>query len=405
MSLFASFLGNAANAGAEYLGNEIKNENQMKRDEALERMREELLIKRTETIEAMKRSRDLKAGQDISAEADIIGKARIDKDVQSKMAADPELNGMQPGDQEALDKATPKQLKEVGLMDTYSRASRQDDVATAATKLGYKEEAQLARGQQQIENARDVNERMILANEKRSEHDMRRDENADKRATNADAYNNKHLDEIIRHNKALEGAARERSGAEKLSPAAKVQLEIASSRVGSAQKEESLAATALNIISKEGQMADPVKLKEAKDAYGDAKKNVTNAFDLYNKTGKAHLGESWKELETTQPEKQKPPPDGTRGQVGGVMGTVVKGEFVPDSKPNKDVAKGKQRDPSIPEFSTFNKTESASSSELASAQQAVDSAKSQMEVSRNAQTMSAYNQAVTNLTALKNRGR
>lgn len=103
--------------------------------------------------------------------------------------------------------------------------------------------------------------------------------------------------------------------------------------------------------------------------------------------------------------KQSPPPDGTRGIVDGVVGTVINGKFVPDVKETKGKNTTKTRDPNIPTFSTFEKEMPASQAELVAAQNAVEEAKSRMESNRNAMTINAYNQAVTNLTALNHRGK
>jgi len=310
MSLFESFLGGAAEAGSNMLQTQMKNEAAEEQAKRMAKFQEEIAIERMKTIAEMKRAMDLKAGQEISAESERIG---AEKDAKNKqvMQDDPELNGMQPGDVETIAKARPAQLKEVGLMDTYSRSGEYDNRATAAENLGYSEEAKVARGQQQIENARDVNERLIASGEARDKHQMRRDGIADKRADNKDAYDNKHLDEVIRHNKALEGAALARTGTEKLSPAAKVQLEIASAGLGSAQKQEQEAAKAYSVAMNG---MDPEAKAAAKADLVAAKAGVTMAMRHYSETGKAHLGDGWKELGTAAPAAAKKvypkPPDG-----------------------------------------------------------------------------------------------
>lgn len=168
MSLLESFLGNAAGAGANILGDQMKQQAAEEQAKRMAQFQEELAVKRAKTITELKRAMDLQAGKEISAESDRIGKERIDKKVKSTMEADPELNGMQPGDQEALDAATPKQLKDVGLMETMSRSAKLDDQATAAMGLGYDDKAKAIRDQQNVEIQRDNNERRIDVDEKRS---------------------------------------------------------------------------------------------------------------------------------------------------------------------------------------------------------------------------------------------
>jgi hypothetical protein len=163
MSLFESFLGHAAGTGAQIIGDQIKADTLLEKEREVMKMREALAIEREKTILDVRRAANMQAGQEISAEAEKIGKTRTDKEVQSKMAADPELNGMQPGDQEALDNASPSQLKEAGLLSTFSRSAKLDDRATAAENLGYLDQAKEVRGQQQIENARVSEERRTAA--------------------------------------------------------------------------------------------------------------------------------------------------------------------------------------------------------------------------------------------------
>lgn len=113
--------------------------------------------------------------------------------------------------------------------------------------------------------------------------------------------------ETIRHNKALEQAALAKTGAEKLSPAAKVQLEIASVGVKSAQIAEAEAAKALNEAAKLG---EPEAIKAAKADYASAKSAVAASLENYNKTGQAHL-DGWKTIEPTtsaSPGVGAPPP-------------------------------------------------------------------------------------------------
>lgn len=247
----------------------------------------------------------------------------------------------------------------------------------------------------------------------RSDRDERRIDNQEKRLAQSDAtanrrldtqeaYNRAHLEEVIRHNKEVENAALQRTGVEKLSPAAKVQLEIAGTSLASAQKEESIAAKAYGDAQRS---MNPEAIESAKRDLDSARRGMKMAIDHYTQVGKAHLGMDWKDIEDPAPDKKAPPPDGTRGTVDGVVGTVINGKFVPDVKETRGKNTTKTRDPNIPTFSTFEKEMPASQAELVAAQNAVEEAKSRMESNRNAMTINAYNQAVTNLTALNQRGK
>lgn len=158
--------------------------------------------------------------------------------------------------------------------------------ADAASNLGLKDEETHARG---ILNS--------AISEKRADTADKRADSAESRANNQDAYNNRHLDETIRHNMALEKAALAKTGVEKLSPAAKVQLEIAGVGVSSAQKAEAEAARSLDAATK---LMDPEQIKQAKSDYIAAKRAVDLSLTNYNRVGKAHL-DGWKELDSPAP--------------------------------------------------------------------------------------------------------
>lgn len=292
MSFFESFLSGAAEAGTGILQTQMKNDAAEEQAKRMAKFQEEIAIERMKTIADMKRSMDLKAAQEINASATKIGSDRKSQAL-TDAQNDPEINGVQSVDSQDT-------LKKAGIVG--SRAQSLDDRATAAENLGYMPEAKEIRGQQQIENARDVNERLIASGEARDKHQMRRDEISDNRAVAKDAYDNKHLDEVIRHNKALEGAALARTGAEKLSPAAKVQLEIASAGLGSAQKQEQEAAKAYSVAMNG---TDPEAKVSAKADLVAAKTGVAMAMRHYSETGKAHLGADWKELGTPAPDAAK----------------------------------------------------------------------------------------------------
>ena len=120
------------------------------------------------------------------------------------------------------------------------------------------------------------------------------------------------LAETIKHNRALEANSANR--ADKLSPAAKAQLEIAQNKVQSAHKEESIAARALDSAMKSTEF-DPEKKKAdiaaARAEFAAAKNAVATANTNYDKVGAAHLGAEWKTIaqeEKPQDATVKPKP-------------------------------------------------------------------------------------------------
>lgn len=98
--------------------------------------------------------------------------------------------------------------------------------------------------------------------------------------------------ETVRHNKAVEANA-----AEKLSPAAKAQLDSVTARVSSAQKAEVEAAKALETARKS--MADPAAIAQLEGEYRATKALVQTALTQYDAVGEAHFGDKWKKIETS----------------------------------------------------------------------------------------------------------
>ncbi len=115
------------------------------------------------------------------------------------------------------------------------------------------------------------------------------------------------LAETIKHNRALE--ANSANKADKLSPAAKAQLEIAANGVQSAHKEESIAARSLDAALRSTEM-DPDKKKAdialARAEFASAKNAVANANAKYDKVGQAHLGAEWKSIEVEKAAEKEP---------------------------------------------------------------------------------------------------
>lgn len=113
-----------------------------------------------------------------------------------------------------------------------------------------------------------------------------------KRLDNTEAYNTKHLDETIRHNKEVEKAAAARTGAEKLSPAAKAALELASNGLATAQIELKQALNEqTKVQTKEYSDLEQKKLDmaAADSKYAMAKKDNANAIKHYNNTMATYL--------------------------------------------------------------------------------------------------------------------
>lgn len=156
MSFFESFLGGAAQAGTNILQDQMKNEAAEEQARRLAKFQEEIAIERMKTIADMKRSMDLKAGQEISAEAEKVGRSRVDAELdKNNPIADtstwtPEME------------AARNQGKQ-GLMETMSRASKLDNRGDAAENLGYLKEAQEIRTQKDVEVRRDAEERRSTA--------------------------------------------------------------------------------------------------------------------------------------------------------------------------------------------------------------------------------------------------
>lgn len=109
--------------------------------------------------------------------------------------------------------------------------------------------------------------------------------------------------ETVRHNKAVEANA-----AEKLSPAAKAQLESVTARVSSAQKAELEAAKALETARKS--MADPAAIAQLEGEYRASKAIVQTALMQYDAVGEAHFGDKWKKIETPAAKPQDVRVDG-----------------------------------------------------------------------------------------------
>lgn len=135
--------------------------------------------------------------------------------------------------------------------------------------------------------------------EDRTERASDRDEDRKVRAAaqvSADEKWRKQFDETLRHNKAIEA----RAGAERISPAARAQLELASTQVSSAHKEETLAAKSLEAMRK-NPLANPEQIAQAEQEYKLAKEGVRQAIRNYDELGAGHFGDKWKRSSEVAP--------------------------------------------------------------------------------------------------------
>lgn len=102
--------------------------------------------------------------------------------------------------------------------------------------------------------------------------------------------------ETVRHNKALEANA----NYGRILPAAKAQLEMASTYVTSAHKAEAEAAKALEAGRKDT-LASPEKIRQLETDYQSSKATVMAALKQYDQIGAAHFGEQWKKAAEVAP--------------------------------------------------------------------------------------------------------
>lgn len=119
---------------------------------------------------------------------------------------------------------------------------------------------------------------------------------ADEKWKTTEARQDKLLDETLRHNKAMEA----RTAAEKISPAARAQLELAATHVKSAHLEEAAAAKALDAVRK-NVAADPAQVATLEADYKASKAATASALKMYDEFGAAHFGEQWKKASVAAP--------------------------------------------------------------------------------------------------------
>lgn len=118
----------------------------------------------------------------------------------------------------------------------------------------------------------------------------------DERWRVTEARQDKLWTETVRHNKAMEA----RAGADRISPAARAQLEMASTHVNSAHRAESEAAKALDAVRK-NPAAMPDQVAQAEAEYKSSKGAVASALKQYDEIGAAHFGDKWKKASEVAP--------------------------------------------------------------------------------------------------------
>lgn len=303
MSFFESFLGGAAQAGTNILQDQMKNEAAEAQARRLAKFQEEIAIERMKTIADMKRSMDLKAGQEISAEAEKVGRSRVDAELdKNNPIADtstwtPEME------------AARNQGKQ-GIIASATNAEKLGDSANAALKLGYNDQAKEIRGHQQIEMQSNRDDR-------REEHDIKRENLADMRYQTDVEWRKERAaveDRLATVRERLAGAAEARAGrAEKNQTTAMEKAELNSSRqsLQAILKDVALQEEKINsqMASIQSKMADPtIATPEQRKPFEDQLKSLekrSNSLDAQRVSVRDDL-RSLNGMEPYKAEKEAP---------------------------------------------------------------------------------------------------
>lgn len=261
-------------------------------DDEYSRMKEERIAENALRMDETKRSRDL-AGAATE-------RARVETDATTiagrRKVTPPDVAAQTDASAIALEKAyeagtIPDSVKQQGLIGLSEYAT---NAAVPNTKVTARDRLQ----------AQGKHEELARLEQRDNEHAAAMD---DKAADNTRL--NTALGETIRHNKALEDNA-----AEKLTPAARANLEMASTYVTSAHKAEAEAAKALDAARKDT-MADPAKVAQLERDYQQSKAVVASALAQYNKIGATHFPDQWQPI---TPDSVVAAPTGTQPvRVGG----------------------------------------------------------------------------------------
>ena len=285
MSFFDSFIAGAATAGVGIIDQQQK----AAEEERMLKLRAEIEEKKQEALEKMRedraRERDLRAGKEIEEKANLIGtQAQPGRD-QIQASSNAEVGKLSEQDKIELANATPEQRADLGIINGRTRAQIADDKATAATDLGYFNHANTYRQQQQLELGRAREERMEKSDEQKTD-------TANRHWALQYEHQEKQTAETIRHNKELERRAAEKSAAEKLSPAAKAALELASNGLSASQIELKQAAAEKSRIATKDYM-DPgqksIDIADADKRYAAAQKEYLGSRKFYNATMSTYL--------------------------------------------------------------------------------------------------------------------
>lgn len=227
--------------------------------------------------DAIKRERDLQGAADLLAL-----KEKVEQDKQARIAAI--IGGVSRtkktyvGDEGPLPEATAEQVKP----EAEYRRERGD----ALTKAGLIDAAD------REYNRADVHEDKA----ERRETAAAKQKSDDEKWRATESRQDKLWTETVRHNEAMEA----RAGADRISPAAKAQLEMASTHVNSAHRAESEAAKALDAVRK-NPAAMPEQVAQAEAEYKLSKGAVNSALKRYDEIGAAHFGDKWKKASEVAP--------------------------------------------------------------------------------------------------------
>lgn len=348
MSLLRGLIGGIAKGGADLVDNQIKRES----EQEAERLRNEAAMEREQSLLRLRNTLENENRAAAATRIDTATGKIADEAIAGKRA----LVGAGITDKSSW---TPDQQAAVDQSLEIDRQAIVGDPMTRVRAAGMTGDLRA----DQVATV-ELNEQRAAREEKKGDQRYEIDKSRlDQQIKHQEAT----LKETIRHNKALEANAANR--ADKLSPAAKAQLEIASNGVNSAHKELSIAAKALDAAMKSGEL--DTEQKRATIAAAQAEfKAAKNAVDIanahYNKVGQAHLGAEWKTIEEEKPQ-DKPKPTPTPAEIEGLKKRLNDPKAVaafearfgteytpkkeaPAKEPAKEPAKPEQTDPLQAQF-------------------------------------------------------
>lgn len=359
MSLLGSFLGNAAGAGAQIIGDRMKADDLLKNQTEYAKMQNELQLERDKTIEAIRESsriaaenranertdKPLKdfgglvnkyAGEDIAQEAAPVknltgaGNAFDGKPLTETTGLTGDAKKWR-AQVEAMPDSEDKQniLKQLDSQMEADTAKNQDAVTGKTRKRTTAEATAMAR-----EEAMRTDPNMVAAYEKnigRSERDERRLDIQDTKNDNIQEFNMRRLERQDKLSEIREAEARVKAAAAEGRALTKEEKDdrnqnrqVLTSLMTSTERE--LERTMA--LAKDAAMVDPTQAK----MYQTRADRLTRDLASY-RAGLEGLVDGGVTAGKAQP--STPPPDGTRGTFNGVTGVVRNGQFVPDSQAPK----------------------------------------------------------------------